>query len=538
MKIKSFRIFSFAIALAVLALLLVSSGLASTSLYADLSATPNTGQAPLNNVSLAASVSGDATGLITYRFDCTSDGTWDWIQTTAANPYTASSICNYPTAGNYTATIKVERDSLAFQGTVAILALAQATFPTVDLKVNGSDTTITIPYNTAATLSWTSNNATSCYGTDTGWQGYKSLSGSESTGSLLNSKTYVISCSGNGGTATDSVTVLLASNPVLYASLEAIPNNGIAPLNGVDLRATATGTASGSLNYRFDCTSDGVWDYTFNGIYDNPKTVVDACNYPTNGTYIAKVRIEQGSATPAEATAQVVVSPIVGNQDLLVLKTARNLSDNTAFAATTAADPGELIEFRILVTAIGSAPASNLVVRDTLPDKMSYFGNLKVDNVLTAGDILTGLNIGTLIPQQTRTITFQAMVASTNNFAYGTTDLVNNALAYNTTMAKSGTADVQVTKTSVLGVTTVSTGVLDSAKIAFLLSLVATLILSYFLLLRFYLGNKVYVWGVADVYKAAQTKIKSALPKDSAAKSEERLSRAISEIQKREKGIR
>ncbi len=536
MKVKPFKIFFsvIAIALAALTLLPANSGLAATSLYADLSASPNTGQAPLNNVSLAASVSGDATGLITYRFDCTSDGAWDWIQTTTANPYTAVSICNYPTAGNYTATIKVERENLAFQGTVAILASAQTIPPTVDLKINGYDGSITIPYNTAATLSWTSTNATSCYGTDTGWQGYKSLSGSENTGNLLSAKTYILSCSGTGGTATDSVTVqVTGQTQTLYASLEAIPNSGNAPLNLVDLRATATGTATGLITYRFDCASDGVWDYTFTSITENPKTVIDICNYQNPGTYIPKVRIERGSYL-AEATTTVIVGS-AGTQDLSVNKLGRNLSDNTAYGETTISDPGEVIEFRIFITATGSAALNDVIVKDTLPANMSYLGSLKVDNVLTGGDILAGLNIGTLNSQQTKTITFQAVVAGTANFAFGATSLINTVLVYNTSVSRTDTASVNVVKTQVLGATDVPTGILDSAKIAFIFSIMATLLLTYFLLLRFYVRNKAYALGVDDFISSIKEKVIMVLPKEPSEKAEQRLNKIIEEIRKKEK---
>jgi hypothetical protein len=531
MKIKLSRIFSSVIAIALAGSVFLPAS-AATSLYADLSASPNTGQAPLNNVSLTASVSGDATGLITYRFDCTSDGVWDWIQTTSANPYTATSICNYPTAGNYTATTKVERENLAFQGTVAILALTQANLPTVDLKANGMDGSISINYNTAATLSWTSSNANSCYASGD-WSGSKYVSGFESTGNLTSSKNYTITCTGSGGSVSDSVGVSVSSLPqTLYVGLEAIPNSGTAPLNGVDLRATVTGTAYGTINYKFDCISDGIWDQTFYGISENPKTVVDACNYQYQGSYVAKVRVERGTANPAEATAVVVVGS--STQDVNIIKLARNLSDNTGFAETVAADPGEVIEFRILVISpLGSQ--SNLTVKDTLPDRMSYYGGLKIDDVNVSGNVLTGLDIGSLNLQQTRTVVFQAVVANASNFSYGITELINTALVYNTSIARTDTAKVQVTKTEVKGATDVPTGMLDSAKISFIVSGLATLLLTYFLLLRFYLGNRAYAWGVNNAFESAKEKIARFLPKEPARKKEERLARIIEEIRKREK---
>ncbi|MBI4359253.1 MAG: hypothetical protein HY577_01595 [Candidatus Nealsonbacteria bacterium] len=438
---------------------------ADNTLFADISATPSSGFPPLNNVSLTAVVSGTATGNITYKFDCASDGVWDLTQVSANTTYTAVNLCNYPAAGNYTATIKVERENLSFQGTIAILVQAQlpptvdikangsdgpvtigyntaatlswtstnatscsasgnwsgakstsgsessgnltnsATYtitctgaggtasdsvtvnvqnpaPTVDIKANGSDGPVTIGYNTAATLSWTSTNATSCTAAGD-WSGSKAISGSESTGNLTSSKTYTITCSGTGGTAADTVTVLVQTppaptvdlkvngsdgtitidfntaatlswtstnatsctaagdwsgskaisgsestgslttvktynysltctgvggsasdsvavivntQPALYVTLEASPNVGVAPLNGVNLRATVTGSATGLITYRFDCTADGSWDYVISTNEIQQQTG-SLCNYPNIGSYRARVQVQRSNLT-------------------------------------------------------------------------------------------------------------------------------------------------------------------------------------------------------------------------------------------------
>ncbi len=78
--------------------------------------------------------------------------------------------------------------------------------PTVDIKANNSDGPITINYNTATTLTWSSTNANSCTASGD-WSGSKSISGSESTGLLTSSKVYTITCTGPGGTASDSVVI-------------------------------------------------------------------------------------------------------------------------------------------------------------------------------------------------------------------------------------------------------------------------------------------------------------------------------------------
>ena len=76
--------------------------------------------------------------------------------------------------------------------------------PVPDIKANGSDGPIAITYNTAATISWSSSNATSCSVAPSGWTG---TSGSQSSGNLTVSQTYTLTCQNPNGSVSDSVTV-------------------------------------------------------------------------------------------------------------------------------------------------------------------------------------------------------------------------------------------------------------------------------------------------------------------------------------------
>ena len=73
-----------------------------------LSTTPNSGTVPLNNVSLTATVSGTSSGTYRYFFDCNNDSINE-LDTgdIASNPYTASNLCNYPSATGSPFTAKV-----------------------------------------------------------------------------------------------------------------------------------------------------------------------------------------------------------------------------------------------------------------------------------------------------------------------------------------------------------------------------------------------------------------------------------------------
>jgi len=97
--------------------------------------------------------------------------------------------------------------------------------PTINLKANGVDGPLAVVSGTSLGLSWTSTNATSCVASS-GWSGTKALSGSESSGSLTSSTTFVITCTGAGGTATDSVQVNIATTPSPTVDIKANGSNG------------------------------------------------------------------------------------------------------------------------------------------------------------------------------------------------------------------------------------------------------------------------------------------------------------------------
>jgi hypothetical protein len=78
------------------------------------------------------------------------------------------------------------------------------------ISITVSPTNVAV--NGSAVLNWSASNATSCSASG-GWSGPKTLSGSQSTGTLAASKTYNLSCTGTGGNVSKSVTVLVDNPP-------------------------------------------------------------------------------------------------------------------------------------------------------------------------------------------------------------------------------------------------------------------------------------------------------------------------------------
>lgn len=72
-----------------------------------------------------------------------------------------------------------------------------------------SATPSTITAGQSSTLSWTSTNASTCTGSN-GWSGTKNLSGTQSVSPTITT-TYVLSCTGTGGTISKQTTVSISS---------------------------------------------------------------------------------------------------------------------------------------------------------------------------------------------------------------------------------------------------------------------------------------------------------------------------------------
>lgn len=117
---------------------------------------------------------------------------------------------------------------------------------------------------------------------------------------------YALTIQGQNGAITKTTTVTLEVVD-LSVSLTANPSSGTEPLNNVDLTAIVSGSATGTINYKFDCTDDGVWDLEVNNSTLNPFTAVDLCNYSTAGTKTARVLVERDVANPAEDTTTITV---------------------------------------------------------------------------------------------------------------------------------------------------------------------------------------------------------------------------------------
>ena len=109
-------------------------------LTTSLTAVPDIGMEPLNNVDLAASAGGTSVGTYRHFFDCTNDGAPD-LDTgdIASSPYTAVDVCNYSTSGTYTAKVEVWHSEGVATATDIVTVAVQPVPTAQNLSVSAAD---------------------------------------------------------------------------------------------------------------------------------------------------------------------------------------------------------------------------------------------------------------------------------------------------------------------------------------------------------------------------------------------------------------
>ena len=159
---------------------------------------------PAPTVSLSASpasiTSGGSSTLTwssTNATSCTASGDWSGSKATSGTQGTGA----LTGSKSYTLACSGAGGTVSKTATVTVTA---APVPTVTLSASPAS----IDSGSSSTLTWSSTNASSCTASG-GWSGSKATSGTQGTGALTATTTYTLACTGAGGTANRSVTVIV-----------------------------------------------------------------------------------------------------------------------------------------------------------------------------------------------------------------------------------------------------------------------------------------------------------------------------------------
>jgi hypothetical protein len=132
-------------------------------------------------------------------------------------------------------------------------------------------------------------------------------------------------------------------------------------------------------------------------------------------------------------------------ESLSITKRVKSVERDTVYYNSLGVSPGELVNYSIRVTA-NDALAKDVVVKDSLPARVNYVGNLRVDGTRVSGDIEKGLNIGDIEEGEHKEVTFDARIAGRDHFLIGITSITNVARVTSKNDTETDTATVRVTR--------------------------------------------------------------------------------------------
>ena len=245
-----------------LAVILYLTGCGAASESDQSTAAPNNSSAGVARVELVSDASTvDYDGSITLNWttsqvqDCVALGDWSGNKSASGSETIDSLMAN---STFELACYEIE----AVQGSsIAVASKGKRIKASLGISVSGpkqptlsvSASTLTVSVNGMTTISWSSKFAKSCTASGD-WSGSLATAGSQTTGTLTADSTFNITCSGAGGSASDSVSIAVAAPSALWVSLttssSSLPYDGSAILNwnsGNSSDCTASGDWSGSL---------------------------------------------------------------------------------------------------------------------------------------------------------------------------------------------------------------------------------------------------------------------------------------------------
>lgn len=152
-----------------------------------------------------------------------------------------------------------------------------------------------------------------------------------------------------------------------------------------------------------------------------------------------------------------------GNGLISIDKKIINLnSNNRNWASEVVAKPLDTLVFAITIQP-NNQNLNNVTISDILPAGLIYRNSLMVNTQNYTGDINSGINIGTVYSNQPTIISYQVQVAPDSSFIYGITNINTSAtISSNEIGTQTRPATVTVNKSTVLGASTIPTGVTNN----------------------------------------------------------------------------
>ena len=254
-------------------------------------------------VALDATGSSDSDGsIVSYEWDCTSDGTYDVTSTSVTGD-----TCTYADDGTYTVTLRVTDDDGSTATDTATVDVPNV-LPTAE--ANGPYTgTKGFAVSIDAIGSADSDGTISTYEWDCDNDGVFELSSSSPTGESCTFAavgTYTITLQvtdDDGGQATDTADAAIGNDPPTADAGGPYTGNEGSPIV-LDGSASSDVGGGSVVQWEWDCTDDGTYDVTASAGTGN------ACTYTDDGTFTVRLRVTDDDGATAEATATATIANV------------------------------------------------------------------------------------------------------------------------------------------------------------------------------------------------------------------------------------
>jgi uncharacterized repeat protein (TIGR01451 family) len=140
--------------------------------------------------------------------------------------------------------------------------------------------------------------------------------------------------------------------------------------------------------------------------------------------------------------------PVVLVQELSFVFSGQNVTKSGKAGAKITASPGDLIKYSVKVTSTGKNEVKNTLVKASIPGKIVFQdGSLTVDGQRMSGDFFgRGLDIGTLVAGQSKTVSFETKVVTQSQFAPNSQETLTSSVMVQGVgvMAKTGSVSLTV----------------------------------------------------------------------------------------------
>ncbi len=277
--------------------------------------------------------------------------------------------------------------------------------PTASITVNGSANAISIPYNTATTISWKATNANSCNVSPAGWTG---IASNQSTGNLTSSQTYTITCSGAGGSTSASITVNVGAAPTLGSVKLSGTNDGVNQLY--------TGVRDTNLCVQLFSQNSSVLTVSPMIVTDNPNNsgvgwgnsgVIETNNTPVGYTTFTYTYQQGQSTTGCNGGYAFAYMPQTDGQHIITISVLGSTQSVTVISAQQPPAP--------TVTVVPASFSNQTIAPNST--------NQLIGSYALTASTAEGVNVSSLIIQMgsANSMPFQNLKVMVNGIQFGTT---------------------------------------------------------------------------------------------------------------------